>query len=164
MSTPPFHVVLVRPEIPQNTGSIARLAAATKTRLHLVGPLGFSLEDRYLKRAGLDYWPLVDLRTYPDWEEFDAAHQTAVATNFKYFSARAERSYLQADFRTGDFLVFGSETKGLGAEFLASRRDATYRIPIFEPGVRSLNLANAVSIVLYEALRQSGLLSATTSH
>jgi tRNA (cytidine/uridine-2'-O-)-methyltransferase len=156
---PPFHIVLVRPEIPQNTGSIARLAAATRTRLHLVGPLGFSLDDRYLKRAGLDYWPLVDLRTYPDWPDFDATYQSDSATNCKFFSARGGQSYLQGDYEPGDFLVFGSETKGLGAEFLASRRAATYKIPIFEPGVRSLNLANAVAIVLYEALRQSRMLT-----
>lgn len=159
MTETPFHVVLVRPEIPQNTGSIGRLTAATKARLHLVGPLGFSLEDRYLKRAGLDYWPFIDLRTYSHWEEFDAIHRTAAAANFKYFSARAERSYIDAEYRRGDFLVFGSETKGLGADFLRPRKEAAYRIPIFEPGVRSLNLANAVSIVLYEALRQIGMLS-----
>ncbi len=157
MTSPSFHIVLVRPEIPQNTGSIARLVAATKTRLHLVGPLGFSLEDRYLKRAGLDYWPMVDLQTYAEWPAFEAIHQSERATNFKYFSARAEKSYLEADYAPSDFLVFGSETKGLGADFLGSRRAMTYRIPIFEPGVRSLNLANAVSIVLYEALRQTGI-------
>jgi tRNA (cytidine/uridine-2'-O-)-methyltransferase len=155
---PAFHVVLVRPEIPQNTGSIARLAAATRTRLYLVGPLGFSLEDRYLKRAGLDYWPLVDLRTYAVWGEFDAIFDSAHSPRFKYFSTHAEKSYLDAEYQLGDFLVFGSETKGLGADFLDTRRDASYRIPIFEPGVRSLNLANAVSIVAYEALRQMGLL------
>lgn len=156
---PAFNVVLVRPEIPQNSGSVARLTAATKTLLHLVGPLGYSLADRYLKRAGLDYWPFVDLRTYDDWDGFDTIHQSSRAGNFKYFSTHGEKTYLAADYRRGDFLVFGSETKGLGAEFLASRRDDTYRIPIFEPGVRSLNLANAVSIVLYEALRQCGLLA-----
>jgi tRNA (cytidine/uridine-2'-O-)-methyltransferase len=154
MSDPTYHIVLVRPEIPQNTGSIARLVAATKTRLHLVGPLGFSLEDRYLKRAGLDYWPLVDLRVYPAWTDFDAAFAREESSNFKYFSARAERTYLEADYHLGDFLVFGSETKGLGAEFLKPRQADSYRIPIFEPGVRSLNLANAVAIVLYEALRR----------
>ena len=159
MTAPPFHIVLVRPEIPQNTGSIARSVAATRTRLHLVGPLGFSLEDRYLKQAGLDYWPLVDLRNYRDWLAFDALHRTPESINFKYFSARGPRSYLEADYRIGDFMVFGSETKGLGPDFLATRRDATYRIPIFEPGVRSLNLSNAVAIVLYEALRQTGLLA-----
>ncbi len=150
-----LNIVLVRPEIPQNTGSIARLAAATKSRLHLVGPLGFSLEDRYLKRAGLDYWPLVDLRTYRDWDEFARAHRGIA---MKYFSARAEQSYLDARYQRRDFLVFGSETTGLGADFLAQRGDCTYRIPIFEPGVRSLNLANAVSIVVYEALRVTGAL------
>jgi tRNA (cytidine/uridine-2'-O-)-methyltransferase len=158
MSSPAFHVVLVRPEIPQNTGSIARTVAATRSRLHLVGPLGFSLDDRYLKRAGLDYWPLVDLRSYPDWASFDRIHRSDAAANFKYFSARAEKTYLDADYQVGDYLVFGSETKGLGAEFLASRRAASYRIPIFEPGVRSLNLSNAVAIVMYEALRQTRLL------
>jgi tRNA (cytidine/uridine-2'-O-)-methyltransferase len=152
-----LNIVLVRPEIPQNTGSIARLAAATKSRLHLVGPLGFSLEDRYLKRAGLDYWPLVDLRTYHDWDEFAREHRGPA---MKYFSARAERSYLVARYQLGDFLVFGSETVGLGSQFLAGRANCTYRIPIFEPGVRSLNLANAVSIVVYEALRQTGALNA----
>jgi tRNA (cytidine/uridine-2'-O-)-methyltransferase len=161
---PFFHIVLVRPEIPQNTGSIARLAAATHARLHLVGPLGYSLEDRYLKRAGLDYWPLVDLRTYSGWDEFAAAEHQAKASGgtkaqLKYFSARAKRSYLEADYAPGDFLVFGSETKGLGEEFLRTRTELTYRIPIFEPGVRSLNLANAVSIVFYEALRRTGRLN-----
>jgi len=154
---PHFNVVLVRPEIPQNTGSIARLTAATKVRLHLVGPLGFSLADRYLKRAGLDYWPYVDLVTYANWDEFAAAYP-ADETNFKYFSVHAARNYHQASYRRGDFLVFGSETKGLGADFLASRMEDAYRIPIFEARVRSLNLANAVSIVLYEGLRQASLL------
>jgi tRNA (cytidine/uridine-2'-O-)-methyltransferase len=157
-TAPAFNVVLVRPEIPQNSGSVARLTAATKTLLHLVGPLGYSLADRYLKRAGLDYWPFVALRTYTGWDDFDAQYQSQDSSSFKYFSTHGERNYLQAVYQPGDFLVFGSETKGLGDEFLATRRDATYRIPIFEPGVRSLNLANAVSIVLYEALRQAGLL------
>lgn len=150
-------MVLVRPEIPQNTGSIARLTAATKIRLHLVGPLGFSLADRYLKRAGLDYWPLVDLATYDGWDRFIEAYGRGAG--LKFFSARATRSYLQADYKPGDFLVFGSETKGLGREFIEKNIDATYNIPIFEPGVRSLNLSNAVSIVVYEALRQIGKIS-----
>jgi len=157
-TAPFFHVVLVRPEIPQNTGSIARTTAATRTRLHLVGPLGFLIEDRYLKRAGLDYWPLVDLRTYPEWSAFDEVYRTADATNFKYFSARAERSYLEADYKAGDFLVFGSETKGLGQQLLCARRADSYRIPIFESGVRSLNLSNAVAVVIYEALLRCGLI------
>lgn len=156
LAEPLLHIVLVRPEIPQNTGSIARLAAATRTRLHLVGPLGFSLEDRYLKRAGLDYWPLVDLRTYAGWEEFAARH-AGVAS--KFFSTHARPSYLDAAYARGDYLFFGGETRGLGAEFLAARIENAYRIPIFESGVRSLNLSNAVSIVVYEALRQTGALS-----
>jgi tRNA (cytidine/uridine-2'-O-)-methyltransferase len=154
---PNLHIVLVRPEIPQNTGSIARLAAASKCRLHLVGPLGFSLEDRYLKRAGLDYWPLVDLRTYVDWDQFAATHPNP--PNGKYFSTHAEKTYLDANYACGDFLFFGCETKGLGRDFIAERIDRAYRIPIFEPGVRSLNLSNAVSIVVYEALRQTSLLA-----
>lgn len=153
INEPALHIVLVRPEIPQNTGSIARLSAATRARLHLVGPLGFSLEDRYLKRAGLDYWPLVDLRTYDEWDQFVAANREAPS---KFFSARAEQSYLAARYSRGDYLLFGSETKGLGKEFIAERMKHSFRIPIFESGVRSLNLANAVSIVVYEALRQTG--------
>ncbi|HYA34376.1 MAG TPA: tRNA (cytidine(34)-2'-O)-methyltransferase [Candidatus Binataceae bacterium] len=157
MIDPALNVVLVRPEIPQNSGSIARLTAALKIRLHLVGPLGYSLEDRYLKRAGLDYWPLVDLRTYQDWDAF--AHEYP-GVRMLFFSARAKRSYLAAGYERGDFLVFGSETKGLGREFLRSRASQTYNIPILEPGVRSLNLANAVSIVVYEAMRQIGIVTA----
>src|SRR5208282_5488129 len=149
LAEPNLHIVLVRPEIPQNTGSIARLAAATRSRLHLVGPLGFSLEDRYLKRAGLDYWPLVDLRVYQAWEEFAVVQRERTQSpNFKYFSAHAQKNYLQAAFGLDDFLVFGNETKGLGRQFLEPLRLSTYRIPIFEGGVRSLNLANAVSIIV----------------
>src|SRR5215472_8656109 len=111
VSEPPFHIVLVCPEIPQNTGSIARLTAAARLRLHLVGPLGFSLEDRYLRRAGLDYWPLVDVRSYERIEDFFRAHPHGP---FKLFSARAAETYIQAQFAPGDFLLFGSETKGLG--------------------------------------------------
>ena len=152
---PTLHIVLVRPEIPQNTGSIARTVAAIRGRLHLVGPLGFSLEDRYLKRAGLDYWPFVDLRTYANWDEFVDAHSTRGA---KFFSVHARRSYLDARYARGDWLVFGSETKGLGREFLKDHVEQALRIPIFEEGVRSLNLSNAVSVAVYEALRQIGAL------
>jgi tRNA (cytidine/uridine-2'-O-)-methyltransferase len=161
LAEPNLHIVLVRPEIPQNTGSIARLAAAIKARLHLVGPLGFSLEDRYLKRAGLDYWPLVDLRTYEGWEQFVDLHHDAPRAKSKFFSTHAGASYLDAHYARGDFLFFGSETSGLGREFLSERNDRAYRIPIFESGVRSLNLSNAVSIVVYEALRQTGALSSS---
>ena len=155
---PILNVVLVRPEIPQNTGSIARTVAAVRARLHLVGPLGFSLEDRYLKRAGLDYWPYVDLHTYADWDEFASRHAEQLRT-VKFFSAHAQKSFIDAIYTRGDWLVFGSETKGLGREFVAAHESQALRIPIFEPGVRSLNLSNAVSVVVYEALRSMGQLS-----
>ena len=152
---PLLHVVLVQPEIPPNTGSIARLCAATGVRLHLVGPLGFSLEDRYLKRAGLDYWPHVDVRAYPSWEDFSSV--CAIGRQM-YYSARSTRSYLTASHRSGDWLFFGSEARGLPPQLLETHRDQTYVIPIRSPHVRSLNLSNAVSIVVYEALRQIGAL------
>jgi len=150
---PALHVALVTPEIPPNTGSIARLCAATFTRLHLIEPLGFSLDDRYLKRAGLDYWPYVDVHVHQDWRHFREQQRPA---RMHFFSARATRSYLTAPFAAGDYLVFGSETKGLPASLLTAHREETYVIPIFSPHVRSLNLSNAASIVVYEALRQIG--------
>ena len=146
--------MLVAPEIPPNTGSIARLCAATYTRLHLIRPLGFSLDDRYLKRAGLDYWPYVDLHVYDHWQHFRRAQRAA---RMHFFSARATRSYLAARYARGDCLVFGSETSGLPRTLLAAHRDETFVIPIASPHVRSLNLSNAVSIVVYEALRQLGM-------
>jgi tRNA (cytidine/uridine-2'-O-)-methyltransferase len=151
---PILHIVLVQPEIPQNTGTTARLCAATATRLHLVGPLGFSLEDRYLRRAGLDYWPNVDLEVHVDWESFRLEHAQA---SLWLFSARATRSYSDVRYRPADFLVFGGETRGLSADLLAERRDRALRIPMRGTAVRSLNLANAAAIVAYEALRQFGL-------
>ena len=153
-----LHVVLLHPEIPPNTGSIARLCAATATPLHLIRPLGFSLDDRYLKRAGLDYWPYVDLTVHDDWAHFSSSVSTAPSL---YFSARAAASYLQAPLATpGDLhLVFGGETRGLPPELIAAQADRVFRIPQLSDHVRSLNLANAVSIVLYEALRQRGAIS-----
>jgi tRNA (cytidine/uridine-2'-O-)-methyltransferase len=150
---PDFHVVLVAPEIPPNTGTTARLCAATDTRLHLVGPLGFSLEDRYLRRAGLDYWPHVDLETHADWPTFRARHRCAPLF---LFSAHAERSFTTARYQRGDFLVFGGETRGLDPALLAEHAGSTFTIPMTSRSVRSLNLANAAAIVLYEALRQLG--------
>lgn len=147
----PLQVVLVAPEIPPNTGSIARLCAATQIRLHLVRPLGFSLEDRYLKRAGLDYWPYVDVVVHDDWQQFERQHGR---TRMHFFSARAARSYTAVAYTPGDMLVFGCETKGLPQAILEAHRADTYVIPIFSSDVRSLNLSNAVSIVVYEALRQ----------
>ena len=150
---PILHVVLVRPEIPQNTGTTARLCAATAARLHLVGPLGFSLDDRYLRRAGLDYWPSVDLELHTDWDSFRSKHRAA---SLWLFSARASRSYTDVRYRPGDFMVFGGEARGLPADLLARDPDRSLRIPIDRTVVRSLNLANAVAIVAYEALRQLG--------
>ncbi len=145
--------MLVSPEIPPNTGSIARLCAATGVRLHLVRPLGFSLDDRYLKRAGLDYWPFVDVRVHDDWAAFLGAEHPA---RVHCFSARAHRSYLEVAYARGDYLVFGAETTGLPAALLEAYNAHTYVIPIRSPHVRSLNLSNVVSIVVYEALRQRG--------
>jgi len=146
-----LRIVLVEPEIPQNTGSIARLAAATRTPLDLVSPLGFSLEDRYLKRAGLDYWPLVDLTVYASWEEYLSREHEGRAIAF---STHAARSYTACVYRDDDRLFFGRESTGLGRERLATFEDRVFAIPIEEPAVRSLNLATAVGIVVYEARRQ----------
>jgi tRNA (cytidine/uridine-2'-O-)-methyltransferase len=150
---PILHVVLVAPEIPQNTGTTARLCAATAARLHLVGPLGFSLEDRHLRRAGLDYWPKVDLELHADWDGFCAKHR---APPLWLFSARASRSYTDVRYRPGDFLVFGGETRGLADSLLALHGERALTIPMQGTAVRSLNLANAAAIVAYEALRQLG--------
>ena len=159
MTTPPFHIVLIEPEIPPNTGNIARLCGATGTLLHLVGKLGFSIDDRQLKRAGLDYWDAVDVRTWPDLASLQT---TFPQGRFWYTSKKAVKTHTQADFRPGDFLVFGKETLGLPDELLAANPDRALRIPIFSPIVRSLNLSTAAGIVLYEALRQCGRLDAPT--
>jgi tRNA (cytidine/uridine-2'-O-)-methyltransferase len=147
-----LHVVLVEPEIPQNTGTIGRVCAATHAVLHLVGKLGFSTDDKYLKRAQLDYWPHIRVEYHDTLEQ--ALSPTAPDRVF-YFSAKAERSYTAARFREGDYLVFGKESVGLPEEVLETNRDRTYAIPIFGP-VRSINLSNAVSVIVYEALRQVG--------
>ena len=156
---PAFNIVLVRPEIPQNSGSVARLTAATKTLLHLVGPLGYSLADRYLKRAGLDYWPFVDLRTYTDWDGFDTIHQSQRAANFKYFSTHGDEELSRGGISPRRFPRFRQRNQGArrGIPCDPARRYLPHSD--LRAGVRSLNLANAVSIVLYEALRQSGLLT-----
>ena len=148
-----MHVVLFEPEIPPNTGSIARLCAATLTPLHLIEPLGFKIDDKHLKRAGLDYWEFVDLRVHKSWQAFLAQDP---AKNLLYLSKRADRSYTQAKFQEDDYLVFGPETRGLPQEWLDAHPASSYRIPMFSAGVRSLNLSNAVSVVLYEGLRQLG--------
>ena len=150
----PFHIVLVEPEIPPNTGNIARLCGATGTVLHLVGKLGFSTEDRYLKRAGLDYWSEVDIHYWADLEALQAAYPGA---RFVYTSKKAGKSYLTMQFLAGDFIVFGKETKGLPDSLIEAHPETSVRIPIIGK-VRSLNLSTSAGIVLYEALRQTGAL------
>jgi tRNA (cytidine/uridine-2'-O-)-methyltransferase len=150
-----FHIVLIEPEIPPNTGNIARLCGATGAELHLVGKLGFSIDDKHLKRAGLDYWDAVDVHQWTDLEELQAAYP---AGRFWYTSKKAAKTHVQADFQLGDFLVFGKETLGLSEELLQRNADRSIRIPIRSPVVRSLNLSTAAGIVLYEALRQTGQL------
>ena len=147
-----FNVVLVEPEIPQNTGNISRTCSVTGCRLHLVRPLGFSVDDRYLKRAGLDYWKDLQLFYYDSFAEVEEANPDA---RFFLFSTHAAKDYSQIDYRPGDFLVFGKETAGLGQAILGPRMDKAARIPML-PEQRSLNLSNSVAIVVYEALRQNG--------
>jgi tRNA (cytidine/uridine-2'-O-)-methyltransferase len=145
-----FNVVLVEPEIPPNTGNVGRLCLATQSVLHLVGPLGFSLEDRQLKRAGLDYWDEVDLRT---WDSFDSLRKAQPAyVRYFFVTTKATQPFWEAQFKQGDFLVFGRETKGLPEELLRANADQCVTIPMH--GTRSLNLATAVGIVLFEAVRQ----------
>jgi len=151
----PFNIVLIEPEIPPNTGNIARLCAATGTALHLVGKLGFSTDDRYLKRAGLDYWEFVDLHY---WDDLDALKSRYPDSRYFYLSTKVDRSYLEVRFAPGDFIVFGKETKGLPEELLAANPDTSITIPMPSEHVRSLNLSTSAGIVLYEALRQSGRL------
>lgn len=147
-----FHVVLVEPEIPPNTGNIGRLCLAAGARLHLVGPLGFSLDDRAVKRAGLDYWADVDVRQWDSLAELQ--NNAGDSPRFFFLTTKTERAYWSADFRDGDYLVFGSETRGLPESLLAANAESCLTIPQQSEKVRSLNLATAVGIVLYEAVRQ----------
>ena len=146
-----FHVVLVEPEIPPNTGNIGRLCVAAGATLHLVHPLGFQINDRELKRAGLDYWPHLALREWPNWDAFSAACRAPERCFF--LTTKASQSYLTQHFEPGDYLVFGRETRGLPEGLLATNAERTLTIPM-APEARSLNLATAVGIVLYEARRQ----------
>ena len=147
-----MNIVLVEPEIPQNTGNIARTCAATGAVLHLIEPLGFSLSDRYLKRAGLDYWNLMEYHVYSSPEVFLRSHPGIRAF---FASKKAPRGYHEVQYQDGDFLFFGCETRGLPEDLLRAGGDRCIRIPMRQEA-RSLNLANSVSIVLYEALRQNG--------
>jgi len=148
---PPLNIVLVEPEIPQNTGNIARLCAATGTVLNLIEPLGFQLTDKHVKRAGLDYWDAVEIRKFPNLVTFQ---EKTSAIRKLYFSTSGTQSYTEAEYQPGDCLVFGSEGHGLPLELLEANPDDVYNIPMRLENVRSLNIANCASIVLYEALRQ----------
>src|ERR1043166_2542636 len=148
-----LRVALVEPEIPPNTGNVARLCAATRTPLHVVGVTGFRLDERAVRRAGLDYWPEVELLRHRDLGEL----QTSLpAARFVYLTTKAELTYFDWKFQPNDCLVFGRETRGLPEDLLRSNWENCVTIPMLNPKVRSLNLANAVAIVLYEALRQTG--------
>jgi tRNA (cytidine/uridine-2'-O-)-methyltransferase len=145
-----MNVVLYQPQIPPNTGNVARLCVGTRSHLHLIRPLGFATDDATLRRAGLDYWQYLSLSYHDHWEAFRAAHPSA---RLHFFSKKAERPYTFAEYREDDFLVFGCETKGLPEELLSDNVDRAWRIPMWGE-TRSLNLSTSVGIVLYEALRQ----------
>ncbi|MFM1944636.1 MAG: hypothetical protein RI897_3618 [Verrucomicrobiota bacterium] len=149
-----MNVVLVEPEIPPNTGNIARLCAATRSVLHLVEPLGFELSDRMLKRAGMDYWEQVVWKRWRNWEEFLAGQPDGARLWF--VESCGGRFYSEVSYGEGDYLVFGRETAGLPAALLEAHADSCVRIPMFNPEARSLNLSNCVALVLFEALRQQG--------
>lgn len=150
-----MHIVLVEPEIPGNTGNVARLCAATNSELHLVKPLGFSIEDRYLKRAGLDYWHLVKVHIHESFAEVAA---TYAGHNFYFNTTKASKHYTEMTYQTDDFLVFGKETAGLPEALLAANHEDCIRIPMLNEA-RSLNLSNAVAIVVYEGLRQQNFIN-----
>ncbi len=147
-----FNIVLYEPEIPQNTGNIVRLCACTCADLHLVGKLGFSLSDKYLKRAGLDYWNSVNIKKYDTLDDLLIKYPSS---SFYYLTTKSKKVYTSIEFHEGDFFVFGPETRGLPESLLKKYSDNAITIPMAE-GQRSLNLSNSVSIVLYEAIRQNG--------
>jgi len=149
-----MNIVLLEPEIPPNTGNIARLCAATRSTLHLIEPFGFKLDDRRLKRAGLDYWEHLTWQRWPDWAGFQK--QQPAGARLWLIESHGTRHYAQAEYQPGDYLVFGRETAGLPKPILERYRDSCLRIPMFHDRVRSLNLSNCVALVLYEALRQQG--------
>ncbi len=154
-----LHIVLVEPEIPPNTGNIGRLCVGTGSRLHLVEPLGFSLDDKSVRRAGLDYWSDLDLQRWPSIDAYLTALNQERA-RFHLLSTKASRSHTEAQFQDGDHLIFGRETRGLPESLLHQYPDHTLRLPML-PAIRSYNLATAVAGVLFEAVRQTGLCAAT---
>lgn len=149
-----MHIVLIEPEIPPNTGNIARLCAATQTELHLIEPFGFKLDDTRLKRSGMDYWQHVSWRAWKSWGDFRAA--VPAPARLWLIEAGGPRVYTEARYAPGDYLVFGRETAGLPANLLEQNRETWLRIPMFNKTSRSLNLSNCAALVLYEALRQGG--------
>ncbi len=149
-----MHVVLVEPEIPPNTGNIARLCAVTRTKLHLIEPLGFQLKNRRLQRAGMDYWQYVEWQCWTDWAAFERSLDDRARLWF--IESEGPRHYAQAAYKPEDYLVFGRETAGLPRPLLERHRDHWVRVPMFHAQARSLNLSNCVALVLYEALRQQG--------
>ncbi|MDY0236489.1 MAG: tRNA (cytidine(34)-2'-O)-methyltransferase [Gudongella sp.] len=151
-----LNIVLVEPEIPHNTGSIARTCALTETRLHLVKPLGFSVDDKHLKRAGLDYWHLVDIIYYDSFDEVLKNNPDGI---FYYATTKASKNYSEFTYRDNSFFVFGKETKGLSESILSSNKETLIRIPMKKNIARSLNLSNSANIIIYEALRQLDFLS-----
>lgn len=149
------NIVLIEPEIPHNAGAAGRLALATGSRLHLVKPLGFSLDDKHVRRTGLDYWKDVDVKVWDHFEELNSvADQNA---RFWFLTTKAKRGHWDADFRDGDYLVFGCESRGLPEALIHEAGEMAIRVPMKEGGTRSLNLSTAVGIVLYEAVRQVGI-------
>jgi tRNA (cytidine/uridine-2'-O-)-methyltransferase len=147
-----MNLVLVEPEIPPNTGNVARLCAATKTRLHLIEPLGFTLDDKQLKRAGMDYWQQVEWHRWPDWGAFAA--KLPAGARLWLIESSGPKLYTEAQFAADDYLVFGRETAGLPKQLLEQNRERWLRLPMFNAESRSLNLSNCAAIVLFEALRQ----------
>ena len=149
-----MQIVLVEPEIPPNTGNVARLCAATRSRLHLIEPFGFKLDDTQLKRAGMDYWQQVEWHRWPNWRAF--ADRLPSSARLWFVESNGPRLYTEAQFGPEDNLVFGRETAGLPQALLEENRERWLRIPMFNPAARSLNLSNCVALVLFEALRQQG--------
>ena len=152
MNSNKYNIVLVNPEIPQNTGNIGRLCVSTNTRLHLIEPLGYSLDDKYLKRSGMDYWQHLDVSTYANWDEFVERNPEA---DLFFFSTKAEKIFWECPYTDNCFLVFGSEGSGLPSEFYDKYQEQMYKLPMDGKFHRSLNLANSAAIALFEGLRRN---------